>query len=100
MAKIKMRVLVLRASRYSMTDEKTGELVEGTKINYVQDLDGETRQNTKGVDVAQAIIPYAQYEELGEIPAWFQGEFDMATNAKGAAMLKPVALKYEGRLKA
>ena len=32
-------VVVLSARRYSMTDDKTGELVQGTKIEYVEDWD-------------------------------------------------------------
>lgn len=40
-------VTILSARRYQMADDKTGELIQGTKIAYVEDWDGQTEQNKR-----------------------------------------------------
>ena len=93
--KFTSEVTVLSARRYSMADEKTGELIQGTKISYVEDWDGQTEQNRRGVPVLSANFPYENFETLGVLPAVFQATFVMQEGARGRAVLKLSALEYK-----
>ena len=50
-------VVVLSARRYSMVDDKTGEVVQGCKIQYVEDGEGQLQQNRSGVGGVSANLP-------------------------------------------
>lgn len=93
--KFTSEVTVLSARRYSMAGEKTGELVQGTKINYVEDWDGQTEQNRRGVPVLSANFPYERFETLGALPAVFRATFVMQEGARGRAVLKLSELEYK-----
>ena len=67
--KFTSNVVVLSARRYSMTDEKTGELVQGTKIEYVEDWEPQPQQNKRGLSVLSANFPYELFDRLGDVPA-------------------------------
>ena len=55
--KLTSDITVLSARRYSMTDDKSGELVQGCKISYVEDWAGQNKQNSSGVSVLSANLP-------------------------------------------
>ena len=88
-------VTVLSARRYQMADDKTGELIQGTKIAYVEDWDGQTEQNKRGVPVLSANFPYETFETLGALPAVFSATFTMQEGARGRAVLKLSSLEYK-----
>ena len=61
-------VVVLSARRYSMTDEKTGELVQGTKVQYIEDWNDCMEQNKRGVSVLSANFPFKWFDDLPICP--------------------------------
>ena len=79
-------VVVLSARRYSMTDDKTGELVQGTKIEYVEDWDPQPQQNKRGLSVLSANFPYDTYETLGDVPVVYSADFQLVAGARKAAV--------------
>lgn len=80
---MKSDVLVLRVSRYKFTDEKTGELVEGAKVTYCNDLDGVTKDNSLGLDIVTSTIPYSDFSAFVSVPAYYSVDFDFRSNGKG-----------------
>ena len=87
-------VTVLSARRYQMADDKTGELIQGTKIAYVEDWDGQTEQNKRGVPVLSANFPYATFEALGDVPAVYSADFQLVAGARGKAAVSMTNLHY------
>ena len=87
-------VVVLSARRYSMTDEKTGEVVQGTKIEYVEDWDPQPQQNKRGLNVLSANFPYATFEALGDVPAVYSADFQLVAGARGRAAGSMTNLHY------
>lgn len=87
-------VVVLSARRYSMTDEKTGEVVQGTKIEYVEDWDPQPQQNKRGLNVLSANFPYATFEALGDVPAVYSADFQLVAGARGRAAVSMTNLYY------
>lgn len=87
-------VVVLSARRYSMTDDKTGEVVQGTKIEYVEDWDPQPQQNKRGLNVLSANFPYATFEALGDVPAVYSADFQLVAGARGRAAVSMTNLHY------
>ena len=92
--KFTSEVVVLSARRYSMTDEKTGELVQGTKIEYVEDWDPQPQQNKRGLSVLSANFPYELYDSLGDVPAVYSADFQLVAGARGKATVAMTNLHY------
>ena len=92
--KLTSTICILQARRYQMTDEKTGELVAGVKITYVEDWTGEQRQNSSGVDVLSATMPYDDWERFAQLPALYDAEFKLGAGARGKPMLRIVNVTY------
>ncbi len=91
---MKDTVLILKVSRYSMTDEKTGELIEGTKVTYCQSLESTQKQNSLGVEILTGTMPYEAYESFTQLPAFYDVEFRMKSNSKGQAVLVPEKAEF------
>lgn len=88
-------VVVLSARRYSMTDEKTGELVQGTKIEYVEDWEPQPEQNKRGLSVLTANFSYEMFETVGALPAVFSADFQLVAGARGKPTVKMGELTYK-----
>lgn len=87
-------VVVLSARRYSMTDDKTGELVQGTKIEYVEDWDPQPQQNKRGLSVLSANFPYETFDRLGDVPAVYSADFRLVAGARGKPTVALTNLSY------
>ena len=90
--------LVLRVSRYRLTDKETGEIIEGCKVTYCDGLEGSNLQNSRGIDIVTSNMPYAVFDAVVEVPAYYSIDFAMRPNGKGQPMLVPVRLDYSGPL--
>ena len=93
--KLTSDITVLSARRYSMTDEKSGELVQGCKISYVEDWAGQNKQNSSGVSVLSANLPYDAFSQFAKLPAIFSADFEITEGARGRAVLRLVACQYK-----
>jgi hypothetical protein len=93
---MKSLIVLLNARRYSLIDEKTGQLIQGTKISYLQDFNPVVNANSRGCDVLTSTLPYQVFETLDEIPAYYEAEFVFRPDSKGRPVLAPVSLSYSG----
>ena len=75
-------ILVLRMTRYSFTDENTGELRQGVTVTYCTDW-----ENARGLEIAKATLPYAEWQDF-VLPARCNADFDISVNGKGQMQLK------------
>ncbi len=91
-----MRCLVLAARRYSFKDSETGALVEGAKLHYLT-LDGEQDGDTdqRGEIPFEVSIPRHVYEELGEVPAFYDVDFRQRPGRGGRPTLQAAGLSYQ-----
>ncbi len=94
MPKFNAHVLVLSASRYSLTDKETGELISGCKFTYIQDFKSTIKQNSNGVDVITSKLPYEGYGQFKELPGWYDIGFEISATSKGVATLTPVSFAF------
>ena len=94
----KTRVLLLSASPYSMTNEETGELVEGVSLRYLTDehLEPSVTDGVVGVMPAKTSVDSELIEKIEIAPAYYDVEFDIKVNARGQATLKAVGLEFAG----
>lgn len=92
--KMTSQICVLRASRYSMTDKETGELVTGIKVTYVEDWVGQCRQNASGVEVLSATMPYDKWDAFLSLPAMYEADFELSAGARGKPMLRIKDMRY------
>ena len=88
-------VVVLSARRYSMTDEKTGELVQGTKVQYIEDWNDCMEQNKRGVSVLSANFPFKWFDDLTDLPATYEADFQLAEGARGKPVVRMTALRFK-----
>lgn len=92
-----MRCLVLGARRYSFKDSDTGELVEGANLHYLT-LDGQQGGDTDQVGELpfEVRIPRSLFEELGEVPAFYDVDFRQRPGRGGRPTLQAVGVSYQG----
>jgi len=93
-------VLVLKATCYSFTDEKTGELKQGASVTFCKDLSGgKTKDNEIGIDVVTSRMPYECFIEVPEAPAFYNMEFGFKQDRKtGKPELVVESLKWSRSL--
>lgn len=93
-----MKVLVLNAKTYSVTDEKTGQVNEGVSVWY---LNPKSTTND-GVIPLKLSIPKEQTslssKVLGNCPGVFQFDFDIMPGRGNKAMMKLSDLEYISEL--
>lgn len=64
---MKTKVIVLGVSRYSFADQKTGEVIEGTKVHYVEaSQNGE--ENNIGHTPQTANMPFRYFDDVSFNP--------------------------------
>ncbi len=93
--KIKSEIVVLNARRYAMKDESTGELVQGTKISYIEDWSSQIKQNSTGVSVLSANLAYDDFGKFSKVPAVFDAEFQLTEGARGRAVLRLTSCNFK-----
>lgn len=88
-------VVVLSARRYSMVDDKTGEVVQGCKIQYVEDWEGQLQQNRSGVAVLSANLPYDRFGDFAKLPATYSATFQLEEGARGRPQLRMISVEFK-----
>lgn len=92
--KLTSQITVLAARRYNMTDDKTGELVQGIKLTYVESWDGSVSQNSSGLELLSATMGYDEWNAFMQLPAMFDAEFVLTAGSRGRPTLKITSLQY------
>lgn len=92
---MKDMVTVLSARKYQMTDESTGELVQGVIVKYVNDWTGVEKENDNGVVVLKAAMPYESWEMLPALPADCMATFRLSTGRGDKAVLNIDSLEFK-----
>lgn len=90
-------VVVLSAQRYSIVDEKTGQVIEGVKLSYLTSFEGALRQNFSGVDIMKVNRPigeFSLYAGEGLLPAVCEFKVRTRSGLKGKAVDDVVAVEY------
>lgn len=86
-------ILVLRMTRYSFTDESTGELRQGVTVTYCTDFDNHPGDNACGLQIAKSTLPYEEWQNM-VLPARCNADFDIAVNGKGQMQFKLKHIEY------
>jgi hypothetical protein len=90
------KIVVLSASPYSMTDDKTGLINEGVSFHYIISSDLKPNVDGKflGYRVAKGSLPLDSLSQFSSVPALFDCEFAIKPNAQGKALLVPSKLSF------
>lgn len=83
---MKMDVNVKTVSRYSFTNETTGELIQGTKITYEGDpVNTDTK---KGIELIQLTSNDPKhFDEFTKVPGRYEVEFHIQPAKSGVKMV-------------
>ena len=94
---MKMNALVLGVSRYSITDEKSGEVNRGNTVNYI--LSETLAQNEdkvlgqKGYRPARNSVPYENYDDFTVVPGLYELTFSQKIDSKGKVNVVPTEFR-------
>lgn len=95
---MKANVIVLSTNPYRIIDEQTGSINEGISMQYIM---GDSlapyvdpNSKLKGYRVLKGSVPITNNDQLSQIPALMEAEFDVKADASGKATLKPISLKF------
>jgi hypothetical protein len=91
-------IVILRASRYNFKDKEKDKEMRGTKVTFVQSLDVEMTDDTRGVDVMTSTIPYEDFGAITEAPAVYSADLRFKANSKGVPVVSIHSLEYIGVL--
>lgn len=88
---MKTRVIVLGVSRYSFPDQKTGEIIEGSKVSYIEETPAD-EENVNGHTPQTANMKYGYFEEMyaSGVPGVYDANLTVSLSGR-----KPT-LKIEG----
>lgn len=78
------KVVVIGASEYKFSNRETGELIEGTKVHYL-DPDGDTEKGV-GYFPTSANMPYGYLRELKEVPGIYNLDIGVSLSGKKPVM--------------
>ena len=90
---MKQYVVIISANQYQFTDEKTGELNEGTTVRYLITHDmapvEDAKSGSKGYKPGKATMPYNFLENFKDapIPGIYEASFVCNVDAKGKASI-------------
>ena len=92
-------VILLSASQFRITNDKTGEVEnEGTTVRYViSDNLSPHADNTRpaiGRSPAKATMPYDYFDTLQIAPAFYNAELEFAVDSKGNAKITATDFKF------
>lgn len=71
---MELEVLVIGVNQYRFNNRDTGEIVEGTKVTYI---DLNQKQTGKGYDVASASIDYDAIDQFEKVPGIYKAKLGM-----------------------
>lgn len=94
---MKIQIILLYASQYSIVDEKTGVISEGITCNYYfnTDLHAEDNENgSKGTRPAKGTLNVSLFKKIVSAPGLYEATFDMNIGSDGKPVLKMVDLDY------
>lgn len=94
---MKQNVIVLSAKRYSMTDEKTGRLVEGVTVWYLTTdhlASVIVDQDNVGCQPCKVSLPIQLWDKVRIAPGIYDCEFALRPASGGKLNLVPVDLNY------
>ena len=92
---IGQELLVLGVKRYSFTNEGSGEIVEGTRMEYIEGFEYPfDESNMKGIFVMNVTAPYVFFEKVDKVPAYYNVVFRQRPGAGGKPVQVPVDLQY------
>lgn len=88
---MKTRVIVLGVSRYSFPDQKSGELIEGAKVSYIEESPAD-EENVAGHTPQTANMKYGYFDTIynSGVPAVYDANLTVSLTGR-----KPT-LKIEG----
>lgn len=93
------RVVILKAQRWSLTDENTGEIRRGTSVVYLPGVEANGR-DAIGMEVMKSTGPHELYDSLQIVPAVYELDYEQSVgtdrNGRQQLTLKPVAATYVG----
>lgn len=76
---MKVKVVVMGVSRYSFPDQKTNQLIEGTKVNYIEQVPAD-EENVIGHTPQSAVLDYHAFDKfLGKgLPAVYDCDLSVS----------------------
>ncbi|MCL6456515.1 MAG: hypothetical protein K6T85_00770 [Gorillibacterium sp.] len=78
---LKARVIVLGIGRYSFPDQTTGEIIEGSKVHYVE-VNPQEEKDAQGYVPTVANMPLAYYDQITAIPGIYDAEMNIKMSGK------------------
>ena len=94
---MKNPIIVLYANKYRVQDESRRTEVSGISVSYIfgDSLNPTTDNNgTKGQRPAKGNLQEHLFDKIINVPALYDGEFDMATDKDGKLVLKLTNVEY------
>lgn len=94
---MEMQIILLYASQYEITDERTGEIKAGVTCNYYfnTNLKAEDNSNgSKGTRPAKGSIDFLLMKKVVSAPALYNAKFEMNVGSDGKPVLKIRDLDY------
>ncbi len=91
---MKQEVVVMSAQQYSMVNQDTGELSEGTSVRYAMagNLAPVVDENFKGYKLAKASVGFNNFHDFVEVPGVY--EADMTFNIDKDGKVKVSAANF------
>lgn len=86
-------VTVLGVRRYDFQDDD-GRPVSGCKVDYVDEWDTVELQNTRGIVVNTATLPYGAYDAFKAVPGEYDVYFESRKGSKGEFILVPQTFDF------
>ena len=90
---MKTKALVISASAYRITDDKTGAVeAEGVTVRYVATENlapfEDEKRNIKGYKPSKANMPYDYFPKFGIVPAVYEVTYTTNVDSQGRTTLK------------
>ena len=96
---MKTRVIVIGISRYRFPHDQTGEIIEGTKVHYIED-NMQNEEHLIGHVPQSANLPYEYFDKMAQVPGVYHAELSISLISKrpslkvnGFEFLNPVEFK-------
>lgn len=94
---MELKIILLYAGQYQITDETTGEIKQGVTCNFYfnTDLRAEDNKNgSKGTRPAKGSIDFQLMKKIKSAPALYNAKFEMSIGSDGKPVLKILDLDY------
>lgn len=100
MDSIKKEVVVISATQYSMVDENTGEVNEGTSVRYVLNgnLDPVHEDQLKGYKLGKAGVTFNNFMDFIEVPGVYEADLNFNIDKDGRVKVAASNFKFKKSL--